>query len=379
VAEDRLRTLGLAERHEARALVVGDVQAVAVEVHAVAPLLGARLVDGLVRLILGVVERAGGPQAGVRSGFQRVEPCLRGRIQAPPCMVLTTTNQAESVSRLAVVGGQQAPRTEDPAAQRLVLGFRCWLERQLVPRSCALAVGKVEGRPAAEPGQMPGDGAQPPPLPDRLRLLQEAGHGAEVLMEVGQHHGRGHLGVHLVQAQDAGLHGIQHVVADVGGLHGAGQVPQLHAQCLGQHGAAGDAEHAEERAALHVAIRRVAGRRGKPAGTGGDDDGGDPLDHRLAAGAGTPPLHMSLLPAGFPLRQQLPEYAKQRATGRQLPFAEQDELLRRDLRARLDLGEVGTVIADPVSERLLCQPGREPATAQLCAQAPGALLHGICL
>jgi hypothetical protein len=171
VAEDRLRTLGLAERHEARALVVGDVQAVAVEVHAVAPLLGARLVDGLVGLVLGVVERAGVPEAGVRSGFQRVEPCPRGRIQAPPSMVLTTTNQGEGVSRLAVVGRQQAPRTEDPAAQRLVLGFRRRLERQFVPRPCPLAVGKVEGRPAAKPGQMPSDGAQASSLPDRLRLL----------------------------------------------------------------------------------------------------------------------------------------------------------------------------------------------------------------
>jgi hypothetical protein len=50
----------------------------------VAPLLRARLVDGLVRLVLGITERAGVPEAGVRPGFQRVEPCLRGRIQAPP-------------------------------------------------------------------------------------------------------------------------------------------------------------------------------------------------------------------------------------------------------------------------------------------------------
>jgi hypothetical protein len=88
---------------------------------------------------------------------------------------------------------------------------------------------------------------------------------------------------------------------------------------------------------------------------------------------------MCLLPAGLPYCQQLLEHAVQLAVGRQLPLAEQDELLRRDLRPRLDLGEVPTVVPDPVSERLLRQPGREPATAQLGAQAPGALLHRICL
>jgi hypothetical protein len=53
---------------------------------------GARLVDGLVRLILGVVERAGVPEAGVRSGFQRVEPRLPGYIHAPRRVALTATD-----------------------------------------------------------------------------------------------------------------------------------------------------------------------------------------------------------------------------------------------------------------------------------------------
>ena len=197
-------------------------------------------------------------------------------------------------------------------------------------------------------------------------------------MQVRQHGSGRQLRVHLMQAQDAGLHGVQHVVADVGRLHGASQVPQLDAQRLGQDGTCGDAEHAEERATLHVAIRRVVARRGKPkTGARGHNDGGDTLDRQTATGPGAPSLSMCLLPTGFPFRQQLAEHAEQLATGGQLPLAEEDELLGRDLGARLDLGEVRTVVADPGGERLLRQPSREPSTAQVGAESPRAFLHGI--
>ena len=89
----------------------------------------------------------------------------------------------------------------------------------------------------------------------------------------------------------------------------------------------------------------------------------------------TQTLRMRLLPAGLPFCQQFPEHAKQLAAGTQLPLAEQDELLRRDLRARLDLGEVRTVVADTGGERLLRQPSREPSTAQVGAELPCAFLH----
>jgi hypothetical protein len=83
-----------------------------------------------------------------------------------------------------------------------------------------------------------------------------------------------------------------------------------------------------------------------------------------------------LLSSGFPFRQQLAEHADQLAPGGQLPLAKKNELLRRDLSARLDLGEVRTVVADPGGERLLRQPGREPSTAQVGAESPRAFLHG---
>ena len=85
---------------------------------------------------------------------------------------------------------------------------------------------------------------------------------------------------------------------------------------------------------------------------------------------------MCLLPAGFSFHQQLAEHAEQLAPGGQLPLAEEDELLRRDLGARLDLGEVRAVVADPGGERLLRQPGRESSTAQVGAESPRAFLHG---
>jgi hypothetical protein len=183
--------------------------------------------------------------------------------------------------------------------------------------------------------------------------------------------------MHLVQAQNTGLHGVQHVVADVGCPHRASQVPELHAQRLGQHGARGDAEHAEERTTFHVAIRGVIGRRGKPkTGACGDNDGGDALDGLPTPGPGVPPLSMRLLPTRLPHCQQLAEQAQQLTTGSQLPLAEEDELLRRDLGTGFDLGEVRTVVADPGSKRLLREPSRESPTAQVSPEAPRALLHG---
>jgi hypothetical protein len=75
---------------------------------------------------------------------------------------------------------------------------------------------------------------------------------------------------------------------------------------------------------------------------------------------------MRLLPAGFALRQQLAEHAEELAAGGQLALAEDDELLGRDLVARLHLGEVRAVVADLVGERLLRQSGRPK-----CDRQPG--------
>ena len=170
--------LGLAECHKARALVIGDVQVVAVEVHAVAPLLRVRAVDTIVRLVLSVAEGARIPETGMRSGLQRPEPCLSSYIQAAPCMVLAATDQGEGFSRLAVVGGNKAPSSKYPARQCIILGFAYGLQRQLVPRARPFTVTKVERRPAAKSGQMPSYRTQTPPLPDRLRVLKEARDGA---------------------------------------------------------------------------------------------------------------------------------------------------------------------------------------------------------
>jgi hypothetical protein len=85
---------------------------------------------------------------------------------------------------------------------------------------------------------------------------------------------------------------------------------------------------------------------------------------------------MRLLPSGFPFRQQLAEHCEQLATGGQLLVAKKDELLRRDLSARFDLGEVRTVVADPGGEHLLRQPSRAPSTAQVGAKLPRAFPHG---
>jgi hypothetical protein len=69
----------------------------------------------------------------MRTALKRAEPCLNGRIQASPCMVLTETDQCEGIGRLAIVGREEAPGTKDPATQRIVLGFRRGLQCQLVP------------------------------------------------------------------------------------------------------------------------------------------------------------------------------------------------------------------------------------------------------
>ena len=97
------------------------------------------------------------------------------------------------------------------------------------------------------------------PTPAQARGWEEVSPGTfeRIMASVRQHRSGRQLRVHLMQAQDAGLHGIQHVVADIGRLHGASQVPQLDAQRLGQDGTCGDTKHPEERTTLHVGIRRV--------------------------------------------------------------------------------------------------------------------------
>ena len=99
-----------------------------------------------------------------------------------------------------------------------------------------------------------------------------------------------------------------------------------------QDGTCGDTQHSEEGATLHIAIRRVVARRGKPSTVArGDNDGGDTLDGQAATRPGAPSLSVRLLPSGFPLREQFAEHAEQLATGGQLPLAEEDELLGGDL------------------------------------------------
>jgi hypothetical protein len=90
-----------------------------------------------------------------------------------------------------------------------------------------------------------------------------------------------------------------------------------------------------------------------------------------------PPLGMRLLPPGFPLRQQLSEHPEELAAGGQLALAEDDELLRRDLVARLHLGEVRAVVPDPVGERLLRQSSRTTPAPQLGAELACTILNRI--
>jgi hypothetical protein len=152
---------------------------------------------------------------GVRSGLQGSKPGLGRRVRAAVCVALRSADQVERAGRVAIVGRDQAPATKDPAAQRQVLGLIGRLERHLVPHVGALLVAEVEGEPPPEPGEMPGDRAQAAPVPDGLRPLQQLGGGPEVLMYVGQQLGRWDLRVDLVEAQDAGLHPVEHLVAHV--------------------------------------------------------------------------------------------------------------------------------------------------------------------
>ena len=71
VSQDWPCSLGVAEGREARALVVAEVQAVAVEVHAVPALLGTGPVDGCIGRVLRLVERPNVAKAGVGSGLKR--------------------------------------------------------------------------------------------------------------------------------------------------------------------------------------------------------------------------------------------------------------------------------------------------------------------
>jgi hypothetical protein len=84
-----------------------------------------------------------------------------------------------------------------------------------------------------------------------------------------------------------------------------------------------------------------------------------------------------LLAPYFAFGQQFPEHAEQLAAGCQFAFALEDELLRRDLGASFDLGQVRAVVADPVSERLLRETGRTPSTSQVDTKPAGAVLHWI--
>jgi hypothetical protein len=115
----------------------------------VAALLKARPVDGCIGLVLRAAERWGISEAGMGAGLKRAEPSLRGGVRASTGVDLTPADQDEGVGRLAVVGREEAPGTEDLAAQRLVLGLRRWLNRELIPLVGGPAVGKVEGQPAA--------------------------------------------------------------------------------------------------------------------------------------------------------------------------------------------------------------------------------------
>jgi hypothetical protein len=96
---------------------------VTIEVHTMSPLLSVCVIDTPVRLVLSQAEGARVAKAGVCSDLQCTEPCLSSHIYASPRTVLTTPNQGEGFSRLAIVGRKQTPSSEDPAAQRIVLSF----------------------------------------------------------------------------------------------------------------------------------------------------------------------------------------------------------------------------------------------------------------
>jgi hypothetical protein len=263
-AQDRLGVVRLPQRHEAGALVVGHVEPPAVEVHAAPAIIEPGVIERIVGPVLGLSEGRRLTHAGVRSGLQGGKPGLGRRVRAPVCVALRSADQVERACRVAVVGRDQAPAAEDPAAKREVLGLIGRLERQLVPSVGTLLVAEVEGEPRPQPGEVPRDRAEAPPVLDGLGSLQQLGRRPQVLMDVGQQVHRRNLCIDLVEAQHPALHPVQRVAADVGRLHGSGEIHQLDAERLGQEHTAGAAEQPEEGTTLHAGIRRWTGRRGKP-------------------------------------------------------------------------------------------------------------------
>ena len=128
-----------------------------------------------------------------------------------------------------------------------------------------------------------------------------------MLVDVGQQLDRRELRVDLVEAQDASLHPVEHLVAHIGCLHGSGQVHQLHAEGFGQEHACGAAKQPEEGTTLHAGIRRWGGWRHKPqpCGIRQGDGGGLVEGVQRSAGLNLPPLGVRLLPPCLALGKQL--------------------------------------------------------------------------
>jgi hypothetical protein len=76
--EDRLGSVGLAERHQARALVVGDVEPVVSKVHAVPAFVGLGSIHRMVGQILRLSECGCVAMASMGACLQRCQPCLDG-------------------------------------------------------------------------------------------------------------------------------------------------------------------------------------------------------------------------------------------------------------------------------------------------------------
>jgi hypothetical protein len=173
-----------------------------------------------------------------------------------------------------------------------------------------------------------------------------------------------------VEPQGAQFHRVEHVVAYVGRLHGTGQVPQLDAERLCQRGPGEGAEQADERATLHVFIQRLGCARRKLRGHVGDQRGPGWLRPAPAVGQG-------LAPASVAFLKQLPEQRQQRAISVQCPFAQGDELLGRDLSARLDLRQLRAVVPDALGQVALAQAGRRPSASKLGAETGRQLTHPV--
>jgi hypothetical protein len=153
--EDRLGSVGLAERDKAGALVVGDVEPVVSEVHAMPAFVGVCSIHGIVGQVLRLAECRCVAKASMGACFQRRQPCLDGHVGTS--VALTPPNELERGGVVTAVGRDQASPSQQPSSQGVVLSFDSGLQSCLVPDVGGCRVPQVEGQPRSQASQMSRD------------------------------------------------------------------------------------------------------------------------------------------------------------------------------------------------------------------------------